>query len=301
MTTRDEQWLGRDGTAEPRRASQERARQALSAIGNRRATLERQTDGARREGEAADEESALILDEDPDLAAYLSPQDRRDATSMLRARVIRVDSSPWQPPSLEPGAFGLLILDGLIGRHVRIGNGVNIELLGSGDILRPSESLTQSDPIPVEVSWRVFMAGRVAILDERLTTLIGRRAQLLVAFSDRLLRRARHAQYLAAISHMRRVDERLLLTLWHLASNWGRVTPQGICVSFRLSHSVLGELVGATRPSVTTAMMELQRRGDVIRREDGRYVLTGAPDDLDAKSRLLLGGLSADGSRDGQE
>jgi CRP/FNR family transcriptional regulator, cyclic AMP receptor protein len=80
-----------------------------------------------------------------------------------------------------------------------------------------------------------------------------------------------------AIVHHQRVTDRLLLTLWHLAERWGRVHPDGIVVPLPLGHERLGQLVGAHRASVTTALGELTRAGSVSRREDGDWVLHGAP------------------------
>ena len=65
--------------------------------------------------------------------------------------------------------------------------------------------------------------------------------------------------------------------LWHLAERWGRVHPDGIVVPLPLGHQRLADLVGAHRPSVTTAMGELTRSGAVSRRENGDWVLHGAP------------------------
>ena len=80
-----------------------------------------------------------------------------------------------------------------------------------------------------------------------------------------------------AISHHHRVTDRLLLTLWHLAERWGRVTTDGIALPLPLSHQRLADLVGAHRPSVTTAMGTLARSGAVSRRDDGVWMLHGAP------------------------
>jgi CRP-like cAMP-binding protein len=73
------------------------------------------------------------------------------------------------------------------------------------------------------------------------------------------------------------VEDRLLLTLWHLAERWGRVGADGIGVPLPLSHQRLADLVGAHRPSVTTAMGELVRSGAVSRRDDGTWILHGPP------------------------
>lgn len=230
-------------------------------------------------GEA--EEFARILDEDPELGQGLSDADRRAATALLQARVISVGIPRWEPPGFDPEqTFGLLVLEGLLGRRVLVGNAISTELLGAGDILRPWDEPNLWNLVPPELSWRVYRPARLAVLDERITAIIGRRRQLIVAFSSRLLRRARHSAYLGAITHMTRVEDRLLLTLWHLASNWGRVTLEGVVIPYRLTHAVLAEIVGAQRPSVSVAFGELQRRGDVIRRSDGCYALPNKPEEV---------------------
>jgi CRP-like cAMP-binding protein len=79
-----------------------------------------------------------------------------------------------------------------------------------------------------------------------------------------------------AIGSITRVDQRLLLFFWYAAGRWGRVGPDGTRVPFDLTHELLGELVGARRPSVTSALGELRDRGELERSSDG-WLLRGAP------------------------
>jgi hypothetical protein len=44
-----------------------------------------------------------------------------------------------------------------------------------------------------------------------------------------------------------------------------------------LSHRLIGELVGARRPTVSTALADLAREGQLARRDDGTWLLTGEP------------------------
>jgi hypothetical protein len=44
-----------------------------------------------------------------------------------------------------------------------------------------------------------------------------------------------------------------------------------------LSHRMLGQLVGARRPTVSTALGDLVRQGELTRRDDGTWLLTGKP------------------------
>lgn len=221
---------------------------------------------------------ALILREDPELGEGLSPEDRRLATGLLRARVIAAPPPRWRPPTCDSAtSFGMLILDGLIGRRLRVGSAVATELLSRGDIVRPWDDVNPWNAIPAELDWRIFEPARLAVLDARVTRVIGRSPELLVAFSGRLMRRTEAAMYLMTVGHMTRVEDRLLAALWHLASRWGRVTSGGVRVPFHLTHELLGEVVGAQRPSVTTAVQHLQQRGELMRDSDGAYVLTGEP------------------------
>ena len=67
----------------------------------------------------------------------------------------------------------------------------------------------------------------------------------------------------AALADGTRVDVRLRMLFWHLAGRWGRVTRDGITLPLTLTHAVLADLVAARRPTVTTALAELTRRGQL--------------------------------------
>jgi CRP/FNR family transcriptional regulator, cyclic AMP receptor protein len=48
-------------------------------------------------------------------------------------------------------------------------------------------------------------------------------------------------------------------------------------VPLKLTHQLLGRVVGAQRPSVTTALKQLMEEGSVSRRDDGTWLLHGDP------------------------
>ncbi len=207
--------------------------------------------------------------------------------------MISVSRPRWEPPDLDPATtYGLMVLEGLLGRRVRIGPAVGTELLSRGDILRPWDEPTLWGMIPPELDWRVFRPTRLAVLDQRITTLIGRRPQLVVNFSGRILRRARSVAYIMAISHHSRVEDKLLVTLWHLASSFGRVTSEGVVIPFRLTHEVLGEIVGAQRPSVTTALGRLQDTHQIKRAAGGGYVMLADPADWVRSAKRAIASAS---------
>ena len=68
----------------------------------------------------------------------------------------------------------------------------------------------------------------------------------------------------------------MLALLWHLAERFGRVAPDGVVLGLRLTHRMIGELVGAQRPTVSLALTSLLEDGLVARRDDGTLVLDAA-------------------------
>ncbi len=79
-----------------------------------------------------------------------------------------------------------------------------------------------------------------------------------------------------AIVHQPRVDVRLHMLVWHLADRWGHVSREGVILRMRLTHSVLADLVAAQRPTVSTALADLARRG-LVRGTDAGWILSGDP------------------------
>jgi hypothetical protein len=263
----------RDSTEDPERT------RALAALLERVEQAVGGWDRMAGEDDASRGSVAYVLREDPDLADGLAPADRAVAEDLLCAPVLRVDGPTWRPPDRrDDGTYGLLLLDGLLARRLRIGRAVNTELLGCGDIIRPwDEPHSRADVIAAQLDWRVLAPGRLAILDGGVTRLMCRWPELALAFSSRLLRRARNAEYLMAVGHLPQLEQRLLATLWHFARTWGTVTPRGVRIEFRLTHELLGEIIGGQRPSVTIAIHQLERRGELIRERGGTYLLTGRP------------------------
>ena len=150
------------------------------------------------------------------------------------------------------------------------------ELVGEGDVLRPWQEDAEPATLQATSDWRVLAPARVAVLDGQFTRLIGRYPELGCCLMSRAIQRSRHLTVNMAIVHQARVDVRLHMLLWHLAARWGRVRGDGVTVPIRLTHTTLADLVAARRPTVTTALRELSKRGVVRTTEDG-WLLTGQP------------------------
>ena len=127
------------------------------------------------------------------------------------------------------------------------------------------------------IRWNALSPVRLGLIDRRATDVLGRFPEIGAVIVDRLSERAHRLAVTQAISQLNRVDRRLLALFWHLAERWGRVARDGIAVPLVLSHRLIGELVGARRPTVSTALAELARDGQLVRRDDGTWLLTGEP------------------------
>jgi hypothetical protein len=231
-----------------------------------------------------------IVDADPDLAELLDESQRERARREALTRVRRLSPGDWDVArAIEPDMHhhGFLIIDGLLTREVDVLGRRCVELLGAGDVMRPWRWDADGSHVQAEVAWVVLEPTRLAVLDHGLVTRITPWPQLGVELFSRATRRAHSLAVALAIAHHQRVDDRLLLTLWHLAERWGRVRPEGIAVRLPLSHQRLADLVGAHRPSVTTAMGDLVRSGAISRCEGGTWTLHGSPPDQLRHHRLV--------------
>jgi CRP/FNR family transcriptional regulator, cyclic AMP receptor protein len=228
----------------------------------------------------ADPRIISIVDADPDLGDVLEPQEADRARRDALVRITKLTPGPWDAAAaIEPGVHhrGFLVVDGLLSREVDVLGRSCVELLGHADVMRPWSWDEEGSHVRAEVGWVVLEPTRLAVLDHDLVKRIVPWPQIGLELFNRGTRRAHNLAVALAISHHQRVDDRLLLTLWHLAERWGRVRRDGIVVPLPLSHQRLADLVGAQRPSVTTAMGELARAGALSRSEDGHWVLHGAP------------------------
>jgi len=227
-----------------------------------------------------DRQLSPLLELDPDLGVLLD-EDRRAAAQLeLGVAVHALAPGEWDVARLSgasPEHPGLLMLNGVLAREVLVSDTVSTELLGPGDVIRPWRLHQSASLLRHSVRWSVLAPSRIALLDRRLGAQLGRYPEINAALLDRVTERAVRLAVTQAISQLNRVDRRLLALFWHLAERWGRMTASGVAVPMTLSHRMLGQLVGARRPTVSTALAQLAKEGQLSRREDGTWLLCGAP------------------------
>lgn len=219
-----------------------------------------------------------VLDADRDLAGRLTPAALGAARSHAVAPVFtvrpgEVDPQTWNRTAC--GELGFLVVSGLLTRRVTVLGRTSIELLGAGDLVRPSEERAEEVSVPREVSWSVLQPAQIAILDEGFAWRVARWPEIGAGLLDRMFRRVQRLSFHVAILENPRVDVRLVLLFWQLADRWGHVGPEGVTLPLRLTHQALGRLVRAQRPSVTASLRGLAEQGLIERDDAGFWLLRG--------------------------
>jgi hypothetical protein len=221
-----------------------------------------------------------VLDHDPDLAEGLEAEATMRARHALTAPVIDVDVGDWRPDAAlangEDGRLGVLVLEGLLAREVRIVGRSCAELVGAGDLVHPWGG-QQLSPPPVEVRWHALAPSRLAVLGRPFLHAVADYPDVVQRLVMRSIERSQSLAVGLAISCITGLRVRLLALLWQLAGRWGKVGHEGVAVPLPLTHAMLGRLVGASRPSVSTALKELEHAGEISRRVGGGYMLHGDP------------------------
>jgi CRP-like cAMP-binding protein len=223
-------------------------------------------------------EAVRIADEDAPLLGTLPSELVEAARHQLVARTLWLDPGPWTPlagdlPRRFDGWLGILVLDGLLVREVEVEGLRCCELLGPGDVLRPWDEDDDAGLVHSQTAWRLLEPTRLAMLDAGFARRSSRWPTVSAQLMERTLRRSRSLCILLALTQARRADVRLRALFSHLADRWGRVTPEGIVVPVRLTHSVIAQLTGLRRPSVSISLGELERSGEIVRLSKGSWLL----------------------------
>jgi hypothetical protein len=221
-----------------------------------------------------------LLDVDPELGGTLSGERLERARAQLPVAHARFSAGPWVAGRLSRASdrlFGLLVYRGVMARELLLESVTSLELLGPGDILRPWDAPPGASLLGHAERWSVLDESRVVVLDRGIADRLTAYPEIVEAIALRMGERAQRLAVTQAISQLTRVDDRLHLMLWHLVERWGRMTADGAVLPISLSHRQLAQLVGARRPSASSALSALARAGRVIRRRDGSWLLPGEP------------------------
>jgi CRP/FNR family cyclic AMP-dependent transcriptional regulator len=175
---------------------------------------------------------------------------------------------------VEGGCRGFVVVSGHLAGRIEVYGGTGVELVGPGDVVLVDARDLGDAP---RVRWTAIDATQVAWLQDASWRAMLRHPAWSKALIEAQLQRAEHLRAMQAASTLTRVDDRILGALWLLAERFGHVTPEGTVVGVPLAHRLIGELIGARRPTVTTAVSKLSAEGHLSRGRRGRWLLHGTP------------------------
>jgi CRP/FNR family cyclic AMP-dependent transcriptional regulator len=218
-----------------------------------------------------------LLSLDPDLGELI-PADRLDAARAAALVLVRdMEVGPWEPGSDALPAAGFLIVEGCLSREVSLlGEAMAVDFLAQGDVLQLSVEPVMTSLSNAE-SWSVLAPTRLALLDAAFLTSVQPWPQLTASLLGRHERRCSWLAHVLAISHLPRVETRILALFWLFADRWGRRKPSGVTVPIPLTHANIARLIGAQRPTVTTSLNKLLADGQLTHEGGGYWKLRGEP------------------------
>jgi CRP/FNR family transcriptional regulator, cyclic AMP receptor protein len=217
-----------------------------------------------------------LLRVDTGLRSAIPPEERAFAERVVIVPRRELEPGPWSPAAAADDSahpFGVVLLDGIVTHAVTLAGRCNAELFGPGDIVRPWS--TRDSVLPCTARWTTSGAT-IAVLDERFLLAARRWPGLSTAIQERLAEQAERAAVRTAIVALPRVGQRVLAVFWQLAERWGVVRPDGVVIRLALTHSVIGQLVGAQRPTVSLALQDLADDGLLRRTGRSTWLLSHA-------------------------
>ena len=241
------------GDARARRAAAQESR--ASNAGPRNGYVDRQTCPSSEHTRRPSTSSTCSITTPGCAASCPSPSARvRASTPSPACSSCRPATGSGRRDEGAAAELGLLVLEGLLIRDVTVADARCGELIGPGTLLRPRDDRGTDAPMRHEVGWRVVEPARLAVLDRRFLRVAAHWPALVTALVARATERAHNLGVMVSIHSLKRVDTRLLAFFWHLADRFGKVTADGVLVPLPLTHRQLALLVGAQRPSVTSAL-----------------------------------------------
>jgi CRP/FNR family cyclic AMP-dependent transcriptional regulator len=240
-----------------------------------------------------------LLDVDPDLAGRKTGAELAALRDRLTAPVYRLSTGvlPEPPAHQRETHIGFLVLKGLLLYEVSACGRATAELLGPGDLIRPWGN-DVSATLASDVKWVVLEQVLLADLGTAASARFAESGEIFEALVRRCTDRAEAVAIQRSITAHVRVDVRVLAYLWHLADRFGVVTPGAVKLDIPLTHAVLARLVGARRPTVTTALQRVMQLG-YLRRDGRAFVLVGDPSsvlELESRSPARDFALPVDGN-----
>jgi CRP/FNR family cyclic AMP-dependent transcriptional regulator len=227
-------------------------------------------------------DTTCLLDADPDLVLALGHAYPAGLRERLTVPMHELPSGRWSSAGALSGCVAALLIDGLLLRDGNVAGRPHLQLYGPGDLI-DGRDLAEST-----AEWQILETTCLAVLGPRVALAAREYPPLVSAFARRFFDGQRERDAMLTIRSLPAAEERLAALLDHLARRWGRVTPAGLVVRLPLTHSVLGRLIGARRPTVSLGIRQLIEDDRLRRLPGGDWLLP-----TDAASALARAAASA--------
>lgn len=208
-----------------------------------------------------------VLDLDRQLAEPVPPRELAAAHAAALVAVHDLPAGPWAPDLDSAPVGGFLVVHGCLTREMSVlGRPTAVDFLAQGDVLHTVVEPVMTS-VPAQSTWSVLEPTRLALLDEAFLAAVQPWPQLTASLLARLERRCDWLAHILASSHLPAVEMRIQVLFWLFADRGSHKTSSGVSVPIPLTHVDIARLIGAQRPTVTTALNRLI--------EDGHLELTG--------------------------
>jgi CRP-like cAMP-binding protein len=127
-------------------------------------------------------------------------------------------------------------------------------------------------------SWQSLSPLRLALLDAEFAHRVAGLGSVTDALTAKAVQTSHWLFAKSLVTGTSVIEERLLLLFALLGERWGRATAAGVLVAMPLTHQVLATLIGARRPSVSTALRGLSAAGLLQRTTKGWLLCRTVPD-----------------------
>jgi hypothetical protein len=217
-----------------------------------------------------------LFEVEPDLLRFVAPEDR-ELASKVAIPLLELANGDFDAVRAlhQAGAFGGIVIEGMLLHSMRLGDRVGLRLIGPGDLMSLPDS--PRSILVANAICRVIAPGRLALFEGELLRAARRWPSIIGGLHARSGEQADRIATQLMICQLTRVHDRLLSLLWLLAESWGTVTTSGTLLPISLTHEALGRLIGARRPTVTLALGELTGAGALVREDRGWLLLQHPP------------------------
>lgn len=240
-------------------------------------------DGGDPRAEAASR--VHLADIDPELLPQLGDEEREEVKQVsLPTLELSERAVDLRATLHDAGAYGGVLLEGMLQQQLRIGARMSLRLLPLGEVVvaaQPPTSMVLS-----ATEWQAAGLARFALLGREFNFAVRRWPQLHVNLQVRMAEQAERVAAQLMISQLPKVEDRVLAMLWLLAESWGRVTPAGTTLPMSPTHEALGAMIGARRSTVTLALGALSSRGALVHQDLGWLLLERSPQEGDSPGAI---------------